>query len=57
MRNCNTCVFLMGDGKRLVCAGRSDIYGMDFHDVIKIYPEGCVEYEPDLCTFIENEIL
>lgn len=49
MDNCYNCIFNMSDSPfHSVCAGRTDIYGMDIDEVVKLYPNGCDEWESDL---------
>ena len=54
-KKCMNCEFCMGNDKKIVCAGRSDLYGEDIEKVIKIYPNGCEEFEYTLENFILNE--
>lgn len=54
MDNCYNCIFNMPDSPfHSICAGRSDIYGMDIDDVVKLYPNGCDEWESDFESFID----
>ena len=56
-KKCMNCEFCIGNDKKIVCAGRSDLYGEDIENVIKIYPNGCEEFEYTLEKFILNEKL
>ena len=52
-KTCDTCVFLMpGEKGELVCAGRSDIYGVKYEDIPEKYKNECDEYEMGLDEFI-----
>ncbi len=49
-KSCNTCIFNMG-----VCSGRTKEYGKSIEKVMKLFPNGCEEFEYKLEAFIQNE--
>lgn len=54
-KHCMNCEFCMANEEKIVCAGRSDLYGEDINKVIERYPNGCEEFEYTLRAFILNE--
>lgn len=62
-KNCDYCELCMPDGKgSCVCAAHGyrtdngeDTYGMSYEDAIKLFPNGCDEFEMALSVFIENK--
>lgn len=55
-KSCKNCEFAMSGNGQIICSGRSDDYGRNITELIKLFPDGCEEWEISFNEFQKLDI-